>query len=65
MGSDANTGFYRTLAVYNSESHKISYGDSLGWELPQGLLQHISRYVQCVYKLNNPEIHIMHDPSLK
>ena len=45
MGSDANAGFHWTLAVYDSESHKISYGDSLGWELLNIYLDMFNVYI--------------------
>ena len=46
--SGERQGNHFTIAVYDDETEKVVYGDSLGWKYPDELPSLVNRYVKCI-----------------
>ena len=64
-GSDGRQGNHWTLAVYDHSSKKLTYGDSLGWDIPEDLMSRIKMFVNRIYgpDSSNIEVEMCHDPA--
>ena len=65
IGSDAKQGCHWVLATYDTRNNELFYGDSLGWDIPDGLQNLIKLYNDCLGTCSNlpPSIIFCHDPE--
>eukprot|EP00795_Rhopilema_esculentum_P016104 gene16104-7458_t len=56
---------YRVYLVYDHASKKVTYGDSLGWDIPEDLVSRIKMFVDRIYGPDsfNIEVEMCHDPA--
>ena len=50
LGSDARSGCHFSLAVFDSASDVMTYGDSLGWPVPENLKDTMSEYGDALFE---------------
>jgi len=61
IGCDERQGFHWAVAFYESETRTLSYGNSLGWEFPNGLEENITHFVTSLTNLNIQCRIMLHD----
>ena len=64
-GDDGRQGNHWTVAVYDHASKKVTYGDSLGWDIPEDLISRIKVHVDRIFgpDTSNIEVEMCHDPA--
>ena len=65
IGTDGRPGWHFSFCYVDVFSRTITYGDSLGWPLPDGLLGVISKYYQDIIgsAIGEVSIKMCHDPA--
>lgn len=64
MASNRRAGCcHWTVCYVDSDRKVISYGDTLGWEVPEGLLEKVELYIKCTYGEENYRFETYHDPK--
>ena len=65
-GSDAKPGCHWTIAFYSHDNRTLSYGDSLGWAMPEDLRGKIDNFADKVFGCNRDPIRVVlcHDPKV-
>ena len=58
LGSDARSGCHFSLAVFGSANNVMTYGDSLGWPVPENLKDTVNEYVGALFEKEQREITI-------
>ena len=65
IGSDSHPGNHWTFMLYNASNRTLTYGDSLGWSFPSGLLDKACEYIHKIYAVNDvPTVKMCHDPEI-
>ena len=64
VGEDAYPGIHWTICVVARDGKNLYYGDSLGWKMPNDLLQRLQPYLTSLWSENIAEYSIQycHDP---
>ena len=64
-GNDGRQGNHWTVAVYDDASKKVTYGDSLGWDIPEDLISRIKVHVDRIFgpDTSNIEVEMCQDPA--
>ena len=50
LGIDSRSGCHFSLAVFDSASKVITYGDCLGWPVPENLKDTVNEYVGALFE---------------
>ena len=58
LGSDARSGCHFSLAVFDSANNVMTYGDSLGWLVPENQKDTVNEYVGALFENEQREITI-------
>ena len=58
LGSDARSGCHFSLAVFDPANYVMTYGDSLGWPVPENLKDTVKEYVGALFENEQKEIAI-------
>ena len=58
LGSDARSGCHFSLAVFDPTNYVMTYGDSLGWPVPESLKDTVNEYVGVLFENERREIAI-------
>ena len=64
LGDDANLGSHWTLAVLDLTTNVVSYGDSMGWLIPEGLFPRLQQFTEFFGQTLVPDLKYCHDPSM-
>ncbi len=64
-GTDHLQGNHWTLAIYEKANNKLTYGDSLGWDIPEDLVSGIKVVLNRIYQMSISKINIelCHEPK--
>lgn len=65
LGTPTIRGNHWTLCQVHHDNKAIVYADTLGWQVPEGLLNKVNRFVNAVYKedATGYETVICHNPQ--
>ena len=65
LGTDVTRGAHWTICHVSEENKLIVYGDTLGWHLPEELLEKVNRFTTTVFKADvaSYNLVICHNPE--